>query len=120
MIESEFILDILNLLLDGDEKRKAFLPQIDYLTDSEYEYTGAGLFVTFRSSEKILIYRVESAPPVLDGVAITSSELNDLGASAILFIKDGIIDCLEIFSYDGGYPRKELTSYTLKQEEDYS
>jgi len=120
MIGSTFILNILDLLLDGDENGKAVRPQIDYLTDSEYDYTGVGLFVIFQPSVGIPIYNmVGSERLILDGVSITSPELN-IGAATILFIKDGIIDFLEIWSYDGEYPRKELKSYTLKQDGNYA
>lgn len=118
MIGSKFILDILDLLLDGDDNGKAVRPQIDYLTELDYEYTGMGVFITFRSSEEILVHRVGSAQLVLDGVSIRSPELK-IGASAIVFIKDGVVNLLEVWSYDGEYPGKELTSYTLKQEGSY-
>jgi len=49
MIRSRFILNILDLLLDGDEIGKAIRPQMDYLTDVDYNYTGVGVFVKFTS-----------------------------------------------------------------------
>jgi len=116
MISSKFILDILDLLLDGDEAGKTLRPQIDYLTDAKYNYTGVGVFVTFLSSTGIENYRYPEDKVVLDGVSITSTELGILGASTILFVSNGVLDTLEIFSYDGGYPRRELSDYTLKQE----
>jgi len=80
--------------LEGDENGKAVRPQIDYLTDSEYDYTGVGLFVSFQPAEGIPRYNiVGSKRIILDGVSITSPELK-IGAAAILFIKDGIIDSL--------------------------
>jgi len=51
----------------------------------------------------------------LNGVEIESSEL-ELGAEAMVIIKNGLIDYLEIWSYNGEYPEKELTSYTLTQQ----
>ncbi len=115
MIRSTFILHILDLLLDGDPLRRAIRPQIDYVTDSEYEYTGAGLFATFQPSIGIEKFKVGEGRLVLDGVRINSSEIGSLGADTILFLKDGIIDFLEIHTYDGGYPRRELNNYVLKQ-----
>jgi hypothetical protein len=35
MISSKFILDILDLLLDGDETGKALRPQVEHLTDPD-------------------------------------------------------------------------------------
>ena len=115
MISSKFILNILDLLLDGDEYGRALRPQVDYLTDVEYDYTGVGLFVTFRASAGIENYKHPEERVILDGVSITSSELG-IGASAIVFANKGIIDYLEIWSYDGEYPKKELSDYAIKQE----
>jgi hypothetical protein len=119
MIKSAFILNILDLLLDGDKEGKAIRPQIEYLTESEYDYTGVGLFLNFQKTEEILNYKYPEDRVILDGVTITSPEIK-IGASAILFLNSGIIDYLEIWSYDGEYPRKELTSYVLKQEGTYT
>ena len=115
MISSKFVLSILDLLLDGDEYGRALRPQIDFLTDTEYDYTGGGLFVTFQASIGIEIYKHPEERVILDGVTITSSELG-IGASATVFANNGIIDYLEIWSYDGEYPQKELTDYAIKQE----
>jgi hypothetical protein len=115
MISSKYILDILDLLLDGDANGKALRPQIDYLTGAEYDYTGVGLFVKFFTSKGIENLKFTEDRLILDGVTITSTELGS-GASATIFINNGFIDYLELWSYDGEYPRKELGSYTLKQE----
>jgi hypothetical protein len=86
------------------------------LTDAEYNYTGVGVFVTFHTSTGIENYKFPEAKIVLDGVSITSTELGVYGASAIVFVSNGFVDTLEIFSYDGEYPRRELSDYTMKQE----
>ena len=119
MITSKFILNILDLLLDGDEAGKALRPQIDYLTDAEYDYTGVGLFVTFQASDGIENYKYQEDKIILDGVKITSTEVN-IGASATIFVRNGVIVTLEIWSFGGEYPEKELSNYKLKQEGDYS
>jgi hypothetical protein len=115
MISSKFILDILDLLLDGDEEGKALRPQVDYLTDAKYDYTGVGVFVTFHTSKGIENFKYAEEGVILDGVSITSTELG-IGASAIVFINKGFIDYLELWSYDGEYPLRELSNYTIKQE----
>jgi hypothetical protein len=118
MIGSTFILNILDLLLNDDELGIAIRPQIDHVTDAVYNYTGVGLYVTFECDEKI-VRSVGEEQIILDGVTITSPELN-IGASAALFLKEGIINYLNIWSFDGEYPRKELSTYTLKQEGNWS
>lgn len=115
MISSKFILNILDLLLDGDPAGKALRRQVDYLTDTEYDYTGVGLFVTFQTSDGIENCKYDEDKVILDGVVLTSTELG-IGASATVFVRNGVIATLEIWSYDGEYPKKELSNYTLKQE----
>ena len=115
MISSKFVLDILELSLDGDEIGKTLRLQIEYLIDAEYNYTGVGLFVTFQSTAGIENYKYKKDKVVLDGVSITSNELGN-GASAIIFVTEGVIDTLEIWAHDFEYPRKELKNYTLRQE----
>ena len=114
MIQSRFIADILDLLLDGDEDGVALRSQIPFLTDSDYEYTGAGLFVGFSHSEPISQFKLTSNTTVTHGVEIKSSEL-ELGADTTLFISEGLVSSLEILAYDGNYPEKELTDYVLIQ-----
>lgn len=115
MISSKYILAILDLLLDGDEYGKALRPQIDYLTDVEYDYTGVGVFVKFHTARGIEGFKHAEDRLILDGVTITSTELG-IGASATLFMSKGVVDYLELWSYDGEYPRRELSNYTIKQE----
>lgn len=119
MIKSQFVLDILDLLLDSEDS-KFLIPQLDYISDSEYYYTGSGCFVTFTHSEDIVRDRSKENF-LFDSVKIESSEL-DGRADAILFMKDGIIDYLEIWSFDANYdyPSRELTTYTLTQVWDSS
>jgi hypothetical protein len=113
MLQSKFISDILELLLDADDAQS--LPsQSPYLTESEFEYTGNGVFVSFSYAEGIDQYRLETDKLILDGVLIESNEISD-GASATLFIKKGLINYLEIWNHAGDYPKKDLSSYHLTQ-----
>jgi len=114
MIKSKFIIDILDLLLDGDNDGLMIREQFDYITDETYNYTGSGLFVTFSHSDSISTKRIKKDNPVLNGVLIKSSEL-EIGADATVFITSGIIDYLEIWSQSGDYPKRELTDYVLTQ-----
>src|ERR1041384_5216115 len=114
MIKSKFISDILDLLLDGDDLGQKARSQINFLTDKEYKYTGVGLFVGFGHLEGIEKFRLRTDKTRINGLEIKSSEF-DTGAEAMVEITNGLIDCLEIWSYGGEYPTKELTSYTLTQ-----
>ena len=114
MIQSKYILDILNLLIGSDIEGILLRNQLSFLCDESYTYTGLGLFVRFSYPDAIEKYKLTSEITVLDGVEIESSELN-ISAYAILFLKEGIVDYLEIASNDGVYPNKELTNYVLRQ-----
>jgi hypothetical protein len=114
MIKSKFVLDILDLMLDGDVDGLTARPQMKYLTDEEYEYTGGGLFVSFTHSAEILQYKTSKDNLILMGVKITTLEF-PIEADATLFFKNGIIDYLEVWCYLGDYPGRELTKYTLTQ-----
>lgn len=120
MISSQYILNILDLILDGDNGGKEARPQLAFLTDINYDYTdGAGLFVSFSHEKGINAYRLVEDKLILGGVTITSPEL-EIGADATVFFSDGLVDFLEIWSFDGNYPDCDLTSYLVKQEWDGS
>lgn len=114
MLKSKFISDILDLILDGDEAGIKAKSQIQFISESDYEYTVAGVFVGFQHENGIEKYRCEKNDLILDGVEIKSPEL-EIGANCTLFFSDGIIDNLEIWSYGGDYPKSDLTKYELTQ-----
>ncbi len=76
MIKSQFIKNILILLIEGAKQEELLRKQIDLSTDLEYEYTGAGLFVTFNHDDAISQFKTEIGR-VLEGaeVKIESSQL---------------------------------------------
>jgi hypothetical protein len=114
MLKSKFISDIFELLLDGDEDGIKAKSQIEFITESDFEYTGSGVFIGFEHKKGIEKYRCEKNDLILDGVEIKSSEL-EIGANCTLFFSNGIIDNLEIWSFGGDYPNSELTKYELTQ-----
>ena len=114
MIRSIYISDILDLLLDVDDLGQQARFQIDFLTEKNYDYTGVGFFLSFEHSKGIEQYRLTTDKTVINGVEIKSTEF-DIGAEAMVFITDGLIDYLEVWSYSGQYPTRELTNYTLSQ-----
>jgi len=74
------------LLLDGDAEGIAARPQIQFLTDEEYEYTGGGLFVSFSHSEEIVQYKSSKNDLILNGIKISPTEF-PIEADATLFFK---------------------------------
>ena len=114
MVQSQYISDILELLLDGDEDGLLAKQQLPFIADNEYEYTGGGLFVNFNHAGGILEFKLPKNDLVLHGVKIATTEY-PIEADATLFFTDGLIGYLEIWCYAGDYPKQDLTKYTLTQ-----
>jgi hypothetical protein len=114
MIQSKFIMDIMEMLLDKDDEGIALRKQLEFLTDSKYEYTGAGVYVNFESLAGIEGFLYGDNSLSLAGVEIKSKEIG-VAANARLRVKNGKINYLEIWSYDGVYPYKELSNYSLRR-----
>jgi hypothetical protein len=114
MIKSKFISDILDLILDGDDIGDV-RNQKDYLTEKDYEYTGVGLFVNFSYVDGIDKFKAKNENLIIDGLVIKSKELK-IGASVTMFFIDGLVNYINIWSYDGIFPKNELETYTLTQE----
>jgi len=112
MIRSQYITDILDLLLDGDDG-SIFRKQLPFLTDAGYEYTGAGLFVSFSYAGKIDVSLPDEL--ILSGVEIESPEAK-ISADAMVRISNHIVDYLEIWSHTGDYPDYTPVKYTLTQD----
>lgn len=77
------------------------------------EYTGVGFYINFIIASdlgKIKTNELESNPII--GPYIESSELKN-GAGSQIFIKDGYITTLEIFSFSDNFPKK-LEDFNLK------
>ena len=104
----------MELLLDGDEDGISAKSQIEFIRESDYEYTGSGVFIRFEHKNGIEKYRCKKNDLILSGVEIKSSEL-EIGANCTLFFLNGIIDNLEIWNFGGIYPNTELTDYKLTQ-----
>jgi len=86
---------------------------VEFLTESRCDYTGVGVFIHFSHEKGIVKFKIHSDSP-LNGVILKSSEFK-ISADSILFFKNGPIYYLEIWSFDGKYPEKELTEYELTE-----
>lgn len=116
MLTSNYILDILDLGLDGSDSENLLREQIRFLSISELEHTGVGLFVYFKSEDLIEQFRADVNDERLDGVQINSPE-NKIQAEGIIHIGNGIISSLEIFNFCGeDYPTIEPSTYELSQK----
>jgi len=114
VIKSKYISDILELLLDGDAERLVARPQLAFITEENFDYTGRELFVKFLHSDGIANHKVFKSDLILNGLKIQTTEY-PIEADATLFFTDGLIDYLEIWCYLGDYPKQDLIKYTLTQ-----
>ncbi len=114
MIDSKYLTDILAMIIEGDDFELSLKNQLQHLTDSKYNYTSSGLFVYFMPTDETYVYKLNTEQCVLNGLKITNNELK-IEAEAILFVNNGIIDYLEIWCYEGEYPKQDLKQYTLTQ-----
>ena len=126
MALSKLILDIFDLTFDDYEYGDLLRQQISFLRQSDQEHTSVGLFIYFKGEHGIEQYRVPTdkinsfdleGDPIerLNGVEIKNEMLNIL-AEATVHLKNGFIDCLEIFNKNGeDYPTNEPDSYSLEQ-----
>lgn len=126
MIQSQYILDIFDLTFDDHKAGDLLRKQVDFLTITETEHTGVGLFITFSADPSVKDYKAKRELLVneadnkeilemVDGVEIKNESQNIL-ADAIVHLKEGIIDCLEIWNKNGeNYPVVEPENYELTQ-----
>jgi len=114
MIKSNFIADVVDLLLDGDADGTASRPQLALITDTVYGYTSGGMFVNFSHLENINSYKCAKDELVLKNVKITAAG-HDFEAEATLYFRGGIIERMEVSCTQGSFPRRELRQYTLTQ-----
>jgi hypothetical protein len=126
MIKSQYILDILDLTFDDHKASELLRKQVDYLTVSDTEHTGIGLFINFSADPGVQYYKIKKElllndtdnPATLEmvnGLEIIKESQNIL-ADATVHLENGIINCLEIWNKGGGdYPLTEPEHYALNQ-----
>lgn len=114
MIHNTFINEIIDLLLGDDKQYLLLRQQLPHLEEMDFVYTGSGLFVYFNCQECVDEVLFRGGDVNINGVDIKSSVLQ-IGATAILFVTNGVIDYLEIWSYGGDYPQVDLPNYELMQ-----
>jgi len=88
--------------------------QIPYLSLADVEHTGVGCFYRYQVSQLVPLEIKSEQDFIIDGgMALYAKELPD-GASMILYVEKGIIDCLEVLAIDSQYPITEPTNYRFE------
>lgn len=126
MIRSQYILDIFDLAFDDHSESDLLRNQIQYLTVRDVDHTGIGAFIHFSRDPQIEQFKLDTSKAthfdiegkltdLIDGVEIRNPELSIL-ADAMVWLKNGFIDHLEIFNKCGeDYVQTEPEHYQLEQ-----
>lgn len=126
MIQSQFILDIFDLVFDDLEVGKSLRNQVVFLNENSREHTGVGLFINFSAENGIEEYKVSNdkaknfdiygnPTEMINGVEIKNEKLKIL-ADTTVHLTNGIIESLEIWNKNGEeYPKSDPTQYELIQ-----
>ena len=102
----------MTMLLAGDGPTLEQLRrQLEVATVSSREHSGVGFFTNFEVPAEL---RLSFNTLHLEGVEATIAGLQ-YGAGFVVFISDGVIDCLEGFTYGEDWPA-EVTEFTLRYE----
>lgn len=117
MVKSQFIADILDLMLDGDADGLGLRPQIPFLVEGQIEYHSSGFCVSFNYLDGIEQYRYLCEDRTVGMILLESPEYPSEGESGWLdaWTKDGFIECLQFIGHYEGYPARHLTNYRLRQ-----
>lgn len=119
MVESKYILDLMLNIIESSQHSDLLLNQLTQLKISKYEYTSSGLFVYFeflKENSKNMFKLPVNESYYLDGLLVYSPFIPKSGAEVGLHFNEGIIDCLEIWCYEGDYPQHDLDEYTLTKQ----
>jgi hypothetical protein len=107
MMISDLEANVLHLLIDGDPDEEVLKEQIDHAAVISREYTGVGFYTKLYVSEDTRKFdrkrwKIEDMPQ-------TYAEHPSLpaGAGFILWLKEGRIDTLEAYTYEGDWPKDE-------------
>lgn len=88
--------------------------QIPYLSLADVEHTGIGCFYSYQISQLATLEIKSEQDFIIDGgMTLYANELPD-GASMVLYVENGIIDCLEVLAIDSQYPRTEPTNFRFE------
>ncbi len=113
MIKKEkYISEVIDSLIKSHKYQSILNNQVDLISNVKVEYTGSGLFAYFSFNNGIDKHEIDYDDFIINGVTIKSTDL-EIEADAMIFINNGSIDYLEIWSKDGKYPERELTDYKL-------
>ena len=104
---SAFEYQAIDTLVRSDPEREVLLAQLALAEVSSRDYTGVGVYVDI------------SIPPTAPKIDLARWKIEDMlighaehpaltaGAGLILWLKNGLITCLEAYTYEGDWPNDE-------------
>lgn len=95
------------------ENRPIIADQIRKAEIIKRDYSGAGFFFTFSVPDEVT--QIDQELKTIEGPAVKSNLLPG-GGNSIVFCENGYIVALEVFSYDGSFP-KELNEFELQESD---
>ena len=99
---TDFEKTVLECLLDGDDAILATLrQQLNACAHFEREFTGSGFYLKFEIPEDV--QRVKPTDFHFGDVSATSDGLEH-GAGFVLFVRNGVLDMLEGYSFEEPWP----------------
>lgn len=104
--------DALNLLLSGgDTTYRELRSQLMHVAKVERTETGAGVYAVFSLDDEAKPVQDEGTFQ-LSGVFAVSEKCGEIGF--LLYVKDGLIDCLEAYGYEEVYPLYSDCNFKLE------
>lgn len=92
----------LHLLLSGDDLScQSLRNQLNYVAKIERTETGAGVYVVFELGDGVQPLETKDSFQISDVFAV-SQKCGEIGF--LLFVKEGLIDCLEAYVHADSYP----------------
>lgn len=126
MINSQYILDILDLSFDNHSESDLLRKQVPFLNITDIAHTGIGAYFHFSADDQIQQFKLDTSnatnfdiegnpTSMVNGVEIENADLFIL-ADTIIHLKNGIIDHLEIWNKCGeNYVLSDPEHYQLDQ-----
>jgi hypothetical protein len=99
---SKFEQDVMEMEIERSPLRDQLLAQFRAASVKQRDYSGFGLFVHFEFPGAVEPIK-EPRNFDFGSVAIELDGLED-GAGVVVFVRDGLLDMLEIFTYDEAWP----------------
>lgn len=105
--------EALHLLLSGDDLSSQTLrAQLSYVAKIERTETGAGVYVVFELGDDAPPLENRANLQIADVFAV-SKRCDEIGF--LLFVKEGLIDCLEAYVHADSYPSYTDCDFKLEK-----